>query len=222
MSMIALLAINMLSCSEDDKEGNGDKPTDNVSLQLKGATSTVAIRTTGITFSEAIIHVEGVEFESKEEVNDYDEVDFKGPFVIDLLTGVSNPEIPMAGLYPATYDEVEVELIDEDDNSGQKSIVVKGTYGADDIVFEFSTTEDFEFEAEADDDSQAYLFEVIEGKTTNVVMEFQLANWFKGVDFTTGTLNENGKLIISETENKSLYDKIAENIDTVTLIVSAE
>ncbi len=215
LCLLALLGIGVMSCSDDDNEVTGTK---NATLVLKSS-GTGLKSSESINFTEATIHVEEVEFESL-EVNDEDfEVDFEGPFEIDLLTGKSQPTIPSAFLLPGKYEEVELEL----DDDVSPNILVEGTAVIDEstsVDFIFYSNEDIEFEAEAEESGQNYLFEVVEGEDINIVMEFQLNEWFNGVDFSSGAVGNDNVVNISKQENVELYNQIINNIKQSQLIVS--
>ncbi|MBR8537666.1 hypothetical protein KDU71_19000 [Carboxylicivirga sediminis] len=219
LSVLALLTLGVLACSDDDNQSPESK---NATLLMKS--SAVNLKTAyEITFAEATIHVEEVEFESLEIDGDDFDVDFEGPFAIDLLTGISQPKIPTAYLLPGKYEEVEVEL----DDDVSPNIQVAGSQYIDDensIDFVFMADEDidFEAEAEAEDVGQAYLFEVIEGENINIVMEFKLNEWFKSVEFSSGIANEDGIVVVSKTENEQLYQQIIRNIEQSKLLVYAD
>jgi hypothetical protein len=215
LSLLVLLGVGIVSCSDDDNDVSGPK---NATLVLKSSATTLKT-SESISFTEATIKVEEVEFESL-EINDDDfEVDFEGPFAIDLLTGKSQPTIPSSFLLPGKYEEVELEL--DDDIS--PNIMIAGAVAVDAetaINFVFSSSEDIEFEAEAEEAGQAYLFEVLEGEDINIVMEFQLNEWFNGVDLASGTVGDDNILTISKQENVTLYNQIINNIKQSKLVVS--
>ncbi|MBS2213279.1 hypothetical protein KEM09_17830 [Carboxylicivirga mesophila] len=217
LSVLALLALGVIACSDDDSQSPESK---NATLLMKS--SAVNLKTAyEITFAEATIHVEEVEFESLEIDGDDFDVDFEGPFAIDLLTGNSQPKIPTAYLLPGKYEEVEVEL--DDDIS--PNIQVAGSQYIDEensIDFVFTADEDIDFEAEAEDIGQTYLFEVVEGENINIVMEFKLNEWFKGVEFSSGIANGEGVVVVSKTENEQLYQQIIRNIEQSKLLVYAD
>ncbi len=216
-SAIFLLAIGLLACSDDDSSLPGNH---NASLLMKSGDNRLK-SLESITFSEAIIHVDEVEFESLEVDDDDYEIDFDGPFEIDLLTGKSVPEIPTTYLRPGKYEEVEVEL--DDDVSPNITIVGQAHIDEANVIdFVFRGDEDIDFEAEAEDVEQPYLFEVAEGERIDIVMEFQLDEWFKGVDFTSASTNDDDVVVISKDHNQALYLQIVKNIEDVELVISTK
>ncbi len=211
-ALAIFIALGIVSCSDDDTSS----PTKNASLTLKAGSGQLKTASE-LTISKAVIHVEEVEFESLEQNDDDFEIDFKGTFKIDLLTGKSTPNIPTSYLQAGKYEEVEVELNEDID----VNLLINGTISSVDnepINFEFYCNEDFEFEAEGKDTASGYLFEVVEGQDVNIVMEFNIEEWFTGIDITSGTPT-NGVIIISKTSNTELYAQIIKHINQEKLIV---
>ncbi|WP_439183302.1 DUF4382 domain-containing protein [Carboxylicivirga taeanensis] len=217
LSLAAVLGMAAVACSSDE---NDMPELTNATLELRTADLSLKSAET-ISFSEAIIQVEEVEFESIEVDDDDIEVDFDGPFTIDLLSGASTPDIPSSFLFPAKYEEVELELNDD----VSPNMLISGIVSVDEsttIPFVFKCDEEIEFEAEAEEDGQAYLFEVIEGTAVDIVMEFPLTQWFEGIDFVSGSLNDDNTLVLSKSENGVLYNQVIQNIEQSKLMVSTK
>jgi len=209
-----LIVIGMVSCSDNDTVSPGK----NASLTLKASSNQLKV-SHELMITEALIQVESAEFESLEQGDDDDfEIDFKGPFEINLLTGSSTPEIPTAYLVPGKYEEVELEL-----NQNQNpNLIITGTValaGAAPIEFEFYGYEDLEFESEGENTELGYLFEVKAGDKVDIVMTFDVESWFANVDILSGE-QKDGVIEISKTSNLALYAQIIQNIDEEKLIVS--
>lgn len=90
-------------------------------LQLKMKATTTSsrinssgrIQSTGYSFEQAMIGVRKFEFETTEDddlVDDSNEVEFEGSYVVDLIAGTSNPEFVNGKLLPGFYEEFEIEL----------------------------------------------------------------------------------------------------------------
>ena len=81
----------------------------------------------GLVFSEILIGVTELEFETleedqrEEEDDAYDgdhrdgemeneEIEFEGEFVVDLIHGTSTPDFGIADILPGLYEEMEIEI----------------------------------------------------------------------------------------------------------------
>jgi hypothetical protein len=137
--------------------------------------------------------------------------DFKGKYLIDLLTGTSTPELGFSNFVPGVYNKFESEtarLIE-----GEKSISVKGSFtDSTSLVysFEFSTKGEFEFEFESDSG-----FLLTEGKVLEMLININLPGLFEGVDFSKGITDVNNVILINETTNHDLFKKIKHNIHAI-------
>lgn len=218
-SAVAMLGVAVLfsSCSSDNVD-----PSNNVALSFKGVTSTAStarLASTGYEVTEATLalkkieleqDLEDVEDENGEEIEiDELEYDFEGPFIVDLLTETSNPEIPLSTIEAGIYHELEAESAEILDN--EASIIIKGSFTAADgssVPFEYYYQDDQDFEVENEAG-----FEISEATLNQVTIVFDFAAWFSGVDFTSATINESGIVLIDEENNETLYELIETNLE---------
>jgi hypothetical protein len=213
-----LLLMIAASCSKNNSDTG-------IALSFKGVTTLSSTAKSAsvvspYSFTEALMGIKEIEIKRKEEhlhdtLTPRDTLkhnfDFKGKYLIDLLTGTSTPDFGLANFVPGTYNKFESEtarLID-----GGKSISVKGTYTDAALKaynFSFSTRGEFEFEFESDSG-----FVLTEGSVLEMLININLPLMFTNVDFTKGTADVNNVYVINETSNIELYKKIKHNIRAI-------
>jgi hypothetical protein len=194
-----------------------------IGLSFKGiTTSTVAAKgastVSPYTFTEALMGIKEIQIKRKEEqlhdtLTPRDTINksrfnFKGKYLVDLLTGTTTPDFGLAGFVPGTYNKLESEtarLV-----NGTNSISVKGSFtdAASKVYnFNFSTKSEFEFEFESDSG-----FVLTEGGVLQMLININLPKLFTNVDFSTALVDSNGTVVITENTNAELYKRIKRNI----------
>jgi len=126
---------------------------------------------------------------------------------IDLFTGASTPEIITTEITPGDYTNIGIGL-ELQDNGVDDNIILNGYYtdGASathPIQFLFNSGEVFEATI------ASYSFEP--GTNTICWLELDPSAWFSSfsiADFDNATPNGAGVIVISESENTSIYDII--------------
>jgi hypothetical protein len=170
------------------------------------------------TFTEARMGIKEIEIKRKEEhlhdtlvprdTINKNRFDFKGKYLVDLLTGTTTPDFGLVGFTPGTYNKFESEtarLID-----GTKSLSVKGSFtDAASKVYNFSFTTKGEFEFEFESDSG---FVLTEGKILEMLININLPLMFKNVDFSKGLVDATGIVVINESTNAELFKTVKRNI----------
>ncbi|MEQ8522155.1 MAG: hypothetical protein RIC15_08385 [Vicingaceae bacterium] len=174
---------------------------------------------TGVTFTKVLIGVTEIEFETLEEQSEEaenggesedEEVEFKGNFIVDLLTGTSNPTFGLSEIAPSVYEKVEIKF----DNiiDGEKTLIAEFYYtpeGAIDPVFvEFSTSEELELEIEND-----LGFTLDEGAINSFLVTIDLDILFASVDLSTLVVSEDGVIRINEDSNADVMEMIVEQME---------
>lgn len=141
-----------------------------------------------------------------------DEIELRGPFQLDLLTGTSN--ITTLELPKADYEEIEFEFdknTDESSDMFNKTVVVKGTINTVPFIF----WHDFEEEIEVDFENEATDIIVSEG-LTEVTINFDLDAMLSQVDLSSAIDgNGDGTIEISPEDvdgNKDLADQLKEKL----------
>ena len=85
------------------------------------------------------------------------------------------------------------------------------------LCSEFSTAAELEFEYESEAG-----FEVTEGNILDLLIKIDLSQLFAGVDFSSAAPNEDNIIIINETGNTVLYNKILSNVHNMAEIEEDE
>ncbi len=166
-----------------------------------------------LTITEAFMAVKNIQIElepsqvnSSEEQEQEITVEYPGPFLVNLITGVSNPDFPAIGLLPGAYDEIEL-AIDRLDGSERaadgtplaspgspmygQSLYLTGRYtgrvgGADytDLPFVLAYDIDESFDLSGTDPVVSMAFE--SGSLNSIIIAFRLVQWF---DFSKAKTN---------------------------------
>lgn len=199
-----------------------------------------------LTLTDARLNIYQIELEQEsDEVDSVDEneqeleIEYTGPFVVDVLKDTIEPAIPYIELLPGTYDEIKLKLAsiegDEEDDDGnpliasgdplyENSIVLIGTYSG--IIDTESTATNMPFTATFAIDEEFLLsgtegIILEEGVINPVIVAFRMARWFyfhnpetnsDSLEFSeiTPTL---GEITINETDNPTIWEVIKENIN---------
>lgn len=217
---IILLAVSTGCESEDPTLAS-------VSLNMTATSTNSEIATNGrvaasnkIVFSEFLIGVTEIEFETVEEdeaeededgnetETEEEDIEFEGVFVVDVLNGTSHPDFGIADLAPGVYSEIEMEM--EPVLENEQTISIKATFTKDNVDFpvEFTSNDDFELEIEREQG-----FSLTEGELSQILIVIDLDALFSGVDFSTASVDDDGVIRINESSNPSLSDIIENNLE---------
>jgi hypothetical protein len=221
-SMFALaLAIGLFlqSCSQE----NVDVADAQVELQMKAQTNQSVVNArsinTGYVFTEILLGVTELEFETLEEAetedeegeDEQEEVEFEGEFIVDLIRGTSTPEFGMAEIAPGIYEEIEIEM--EPILEGGYSIFVgfEFTNSNNEVVsVEYGNSDELEFEVENETG-----FVLDGGAANQMLILLNLDVLFTGVDLNTATADNDGVIRINESSNVDILETIASNLDHI-------
>ena len=149
---------------------------------------------------KSLAETEGIETETDEGSDDEDEalekaeaIDFKGPYVVDLLTGTSTPSITAATLPVGTYASLEFKLssIENEDEDGAEEALAAGVLGASVFIsgslLVNGTWTAFDLTDRRDEDVK-WMFpapvSVTAGLTNNIVLAIPLDNWMNAAMVT--------------------------------------
>jgi len=134
----------------------------------------------------------------------------------DVATGSATPEIQIVDIDPGNYSNISmgIELYD---NGVDDNMILTGTYihsngNTIPIKFLFNSGEVFEGTI------NSYL--IPEGKDTKATLILNPIGWFKNVsqgELDGATLDTGGTIVISESSNSSLYDKVETELGKNTL-----
>lgn len=181
-----------------------------------------------ITLNEAWVVVQEVEFEREDEDDDYDDdyddsdddrsssrsssdddIEFVGPFAVDLLTGDSFPRLPSVSIDTGVYDDIEIDIekLSQADLDGMTdlpagiaqdllkySIYFSGSYTSvadvslTDVPFTFGYAMSDDFELSGTDFTQGFVID--DAGLNDIIVAFRLNEWFRFDDTET---NEYGR-----------------------------
>lgn len=222
VSLIMILAASLISCSADS-DFSGESKVGVEFNTISSVITTQAINkeesfkqmTSGnLTFTDGYIAISSLEFEVEAE-NDSIEREFELDqyTLIDFATGATTPDIGYITIPAGTYEEVEIE-IELSEGTNEPAVLLNGTYVSPDgiahpIRFEFNSHETFEVEREG-------VIVLAEDQVAVTQITFDPEMWFAAVsdeDFANATVDANGVLVISDTQNTEIFNKVAEGLE---------
>ena len=210
---LSVSSLFMISC--DDSNDNVNTDTPNVKLTFKAITSPTvkAAPTQSFIITEAFMGIKEMEIERDTDVDSTNvEYEWKGPYKVNLLTGVSEPEIKLINIEPGVYNEFEADIDNVLDNN--LSFFVKAKFTSiDNIEYNvvFETDEEFEFEIESEKE-----IEINEGIINDLLLTIDLNALFQNIDLSKAKVSEGNIILINKDSNSELAQIIEEKIDDVT------
>ena len=207
---------------------NNDPGLSDIRLEMKATTALSTINSSGrvmnsgLVFTDVVIGVTEIEFETFEEdeaedndgdgEDDNEEVEYEGEFVVDLIAGTSTPDFGEATIAPGIYEEMEIELspILEDGNSVFVAFEYTPDGVADPVRYEYSTSAEMEFELEPEGG-----FILDEAVLNQMLVLIDLDAMFASLDLSTATADVDGVVRINSSSNVDLFDQIAANLGDV-------
>ena len=228
LTLFISFAVLMQSCNNNDPGLSDIKLTMKATTALSTIDPSGRVMNTGLVFTDVIIGVTEIEFETFEEDesedngdfedNDHDgeddneEIEFEGEFVVDLIAGTSTPDFGETNIAPGIYEEMEIELAPI--LEGGLSMFVAFDYtpdGAVDAVrYEYSTSAEMEFELEPEG---GFILE--EGALNKMLVLIDLDAMFADIDLNTATADVDGVVRINNDSNVDLANQIAANLSDV-------
>lgn len=229
--VIQLLLIVALfsACSDDDPTAPSGDGTATFTMQLSSSTGSAAksagvaktaefsvtdLSGTVFTITVARVNVRNIQFDFPDDAADtlaIDKISIDGPFVIDLITGVSTPSISEFTIEPGLYKRIDVRLDDSEAKDGlvdssdalfENTLVVSGNFDYGDItgrsysiVLKFN--EDVRFE-----EPGGILID--EDALNDVVINLVVDEWLEGIDITTCL--DDGDLVLDSDGNILIDD----------------
>lgn len=202
------LATVFTACSSDDDSTNAPNQG-NLKIAAKASYIPVATRgTDNVILGKFLVNFKEIELELQDGFYDSDDdIELKGPFEIDLLSGNSiqlvDIEIPNG-----VYEEIEFEF-DKSENQNSdlfgKSMLLTGEINGQSFVF----WHDFEDEIEIDyEDSDQNL--IINNDTKEVVINFDINAVLSMVDLSTATDGDGDGVITISPEDMDGNNDLAE------------
>lgn len=204
-----------------------------------------------LTLTKAWIVVRSIELEQDDDDqdddddddSDDDEIEFVGPFVVNLLTNEVTPNLPELSLPRGRYDDIEIEygplrsndqgadgqlLMDQFEDLGANySLYLEGQYtpvngAVNEYDFKLTYDEDDDFELSGLDSSLGF---DVDG-SVDLIVAFRMARWFRfddddtnddGVRFEDGIAQGTNDIFLDDDDSSNnaakVYDVIEENIE---------
>lgn len=224
VALFLMAGLSFASCEKDDESQTREPQiglkfnTVKTPISLEGdLKSGQQVRT--LLFDSGFITLREIEFEVETD-DDSVEIDFNLEIntKIDFATGETNPDISYVQIPAGTYNSMEVE-IELQDNGDSPAMVLNGTYidaeGTNHSVrFEFNSGETFEVEKEG-------TITFTTGNSALAQVTFDPTLWFMEVSneqLSSATKDNNGVIVISETQNPDIFDIAADGLDLASEI----
>jgi len=220
--LVSVLAVVLFSCSS----GNENDPA-LLSVKFEGTSSSVSNGRVsgGLEITEALIGVTKIEFEMEyedehhsssddsgsrtshdDDDDDEHEIEIKGNWVINLLDGTSEPDLPTMSIDPGQFNEIKIVLSPIID--GQYSVIFKAVYtdGDNTTPVELMLSNEIIFKVEHNTG-----FVITSEKLNEIIVQLELDKWLSEIDLSSLDA-ENGKIKISIDHNSGEIEKIKINI----------
>src|SRR5690606_16274421 len=131
---------------------------------------------------------------------------WEGPFLYDLLNQKAEPAIEPITLKDGTYTKLEFRARPDDQDTsillGGK-VMIKG----ESVPFEVRIKNNEKFTIESKKGLK------IEADVSNhLAVSLDASLWFAGIDLATAELSDDGKLLVTNKENKKIYQALRKNI----------
>jgi hypothetical protein len=219
-AVVVVTAMMFASCKKDTSSSSSTlriktQATNNTFPVLKAATLT----TPTFAWDTCFINVSKIDFEAEKKENEnsqgFSNIDYewKGVKKVDLFS--VNSVIGEIDLQPGVYEEISLEIKALKADAGTSPVFyLSGTYtNATGVVIPIKVivNEDIEFKAEAEGGT---ILNAVSNYTS--LINLNLALLMNGIlqsDLDVATLT-NGKIVISNSSNSTLYMKIKGNFDS--------
>lgn len=197
-----------------------DETTTGINLDMKAVSSLSTIKNTGaraaatgIEFTEITLGVKEVEFETQEEddlenssgvEDESDKIEFEGPYLVDLIKGVSTPDFGVGMVVPGAYTQIEIEMgpVLPDGSTLRLAFNYNGK------SYVFSTTEEIEMELENLDG-----YQLDANAVANLLVLVNLDTLFSSIDLNTATAGTDGVIRINNSSNSEIHNQILAGIE---------
>ena len=214
--------------------GNNEPGLAKVNLKMEAVTvlSTVnpggRVAETGLVFTDVILGVTEIEFETLEEEShehssdiedsdddgedDNEEIEFEGHFVVDLIAGTSTPDFGVAEITPGIYEELEIDLRPILDGDITMFVAFEFTPdgASEPVKYEYTNRAEMEYEIEEEGG-----FQLDEGALNQMLIVIDLDAMFAGLNLNTANADADGIVRINGESNADLAAQIAQNLGEV-------
>jgi hypothetical protein len=159
------------------------------------------------SFRKVLLGVDELEFELLDG-DDHEEIEFKGAFVVDLISGASIPDLGVANITPGVYDEIEIELGRYLSNNNTAYIEFTYTpFNGKPVRVIFSTKQEIEIEIEKEDG-----FQVEPNVLNTILVLLDLDKLFANIDLSLAVADDIGVIRINDSVNTEMTSKILSNL----------
>lgn len=202
------LATAFTSCSSDDDVTTAPDQGRLKIVAKAGYEPTVNRAVNNLSLSSFLVNFKEIELELQDDFYDSDDdIELKGPFEIDLLSG-NNIELIDIEIPNGVYEEIEFEF-DKSENSSSdllgKSMQLTGEINGQAFVFWHDFEDDIEIDYE---DSGKNL--TIDNDTKEIFINFDLNAVLDMVDLSTATDNDGDGLITISPQDVDGNNNLAE------------
>lgn len=225
----ATLLTGCLTQEDGDREGHSSARIEFKALSAKTAATPGAPLTlkddSGLIFTiaEARVNIRRIRLDSEggdscksanSGVNslptrcDLPDLDLTGPFVIDLLTGISTPMPELLSIPAGDYRRLKIRiedaraedgLVTENDELNGNSLVVKGTYGSEAKPFHLALNFMEDIEVESSD-----VMKLNSGAVAKILVSLDISKWMAGLNFDACLKQE--KVAVANAKRLTLTD----------------
>lgn len=163
--------------------------------------------------------------------DDGEEIEIRGPFIFNLLTGESFPDIGTIEIPSGIVKEIEIKIDDvEEDETlpdgvpadlAGHTLLVEGTFTDGDAATPFSLLLDFDEEVEFENLDGIEVSEVVD--INAIIISFDVSSWLSGVDMAACVADgdvevaDDGTVVITEDSSSGdcsdIEDTIKDNIE---------
>lgn len=219
--ILYLLSILVLSCSNNDENGGINLTISAINSSASKLTSNSKTSNAVVVFTDFKISIRDVVFKNDDDINsslDTDEIQFRGPYQIDLLnnTDALSQTIGNAFVPDGKYKEMRFKFHKDEDLPAtndlfDKSIYIEGTIDGTPFVFWHDTSENL--------DVGRSTGVLVQGNTVNFTVQFNTSQFLSSlnqIDLSQATDNNNDGLIEifpnDEDGNQDIADALKDNI----------
>lgn len=245
-----LTSLLLAACAQNEGDGKGDvtlslQSTEGSRSFFRTAISGIPVKDVAgdvqgtIDLTDAWVLVKEIEFEHEDDEetadSDINKLEFIGPYMVDLLTGVTYPELPQISIDTGLYTDIEmdIEKLNPSDRSGLTgldsgvadtlegySLYLSGTYTEGSTTVDFTLyydqTDEFEFSAQGESTKG---FVIDDTGLNDIIVAFRLNEWFRfdNSDTNNGLSvsfpDASADIVLDANTNDDVMDVIEDNIE---------
>ncbi|MCX2575292.1 hypothetical protein [Pedobacter sandarakinus] len=219
---LGVVGLALLSFSSCKKEGNANlNPESQITFSVKGDLTATSNSTNGVSlptgtasatinWTEGTANVTKFEFEAKKGLVEK-EIEVKGLTNINLFA--INPEVVKSVIDTGTYREISLKLVLSKSTNGTIPLAFKGTFAGTDgaTPVEISVNEDLTLKVEVEN---VKIDAATDLKATFVLGVNKILQGIGVAELNVATKTA-GKVLISNTSNTALYNKIKTNLQNI-------